>query len=393
MLKSDLTNGRILIVDDTPQNTLLLVELLTFKGYRHVLAENDSTRAMDIVLSWKPDLIILDLHMPNVSGFEILRQLGETLDRDAFIPILVFTADWTEATRKRALDLGAWDFITKPFDATELLLRVRNFLRMRQMHVLLENQNRILEQQVERRTRYVTEARTEALVCLARAAEFRDDVTGEHASRVGHMSGLIARQLGLSKSAVELIEAAAPLHDLGKIGITDAILLKPGKLTAEEYATMRRHAEMGGTIIGKAKSPLLRKAREIALYHHEGWDGSGYPHGLSGAEIPISARIVAVADTFDALIQERPYKPAWPLQDAIAEVVNLSGKLFDPKVVEAFLRLFERTSAVVWVETPTAKTKRKNVVLPAMAGAKARHAPDRSADIRRVVGANGRRRV
>lgn len=306
------------------------------------MAENDSKRALQLVVSWKPDLIILDLHMPDVTGFDILGQLRATFQSDEFIPVLVFTADWTEATRKRALDLGAWDFITKPFDATELLLRVRNFLRMRQMHVQLENQKRALELQVERKTRNVTVARTEALECLARAAEFRDDVTGEHAARVGLMSGLIAQELGLSEFAIELIEAAAPLHDLGKIGISDAILLKPGKLTSEEYDEMKRHVLMGGTIIGNVKSPLLRKAREIALYHHEAWDGLGYPNGIKGTAIPISARIVAVADTFDALIQKRPYKEAWSHQDAVAEVVNLSGRSFDPRVVEAFLRVMEK---------------------------------------------------
>jgi putative two-component system response regulator len=328
---------RILIVDDNPDNTLLVHQLLRFAGYQNIMVENDSTKAVALVLVWQPDLIILDIHMPRVSGFEILQLLGDMWPDDVFVPILANTADWTEETRQRSLDLGASDFITKPFDTTELLLRVRNFLRMRRLQVQLDEQNRALGALVERRTRHVTRARQEALECLARAGEFRDDVTGEHASRVGKMSGLLAKQLGMSEHQAALIEAAAPLHDLGKIGISDSILLKPGKLTDEEYELMKEHASMGGTIIGRVKSPMLRKAREIALYHHENWDGSGYPHGTSGCEIPISARIVAVADTFDALTHERPYKRAWSVSEAIDEVIRLSGVRFDPSVVDALI--------------------------------------------------------
>ncbi|HTQ08448.1 MAG TPA: HD domain-containing phosphohydrolase, partial [Fimbriimonadaceae bacterium] len=234
------------------------------------------------------------------------------------------------------------DFITKPFDATELLLRVRNFLRMREMHVRLAQQNLGLAAIVERRTRTVVRARTEALECLARAGEFRDDATGEHARRVADMSAEIALEIGLSKATAEIIRTAAPLHDVGKIGVSDSVLLKPGKLAPEQYEAMKLHVAMGATIIGNVKSPQLRKAREIALCHHENWDGSGYPQGTSGTNIPLSARIVAVADTFDALIHERPYKPAWPRESAMAEVERLSGTRFDPAVVKAFLNVCRR---------------------------------------------------
>jgi len=336
--------ARILVVDDNPDNTFLLKELLGYAGYHHVLAEIDSTKALDHITSWDPDLVILDLHMPTVSGFDILSLVRQRLPEDSFMPVLVFTADWTATTRKKALDLGAWDFITKPFDATELLLRVGNFLRMRKMHVRLERQNVGLSALVERRTRTVMRARTEALECLARAGEFRDDATGEHARRVADMSAQIALEIGLSRSTAEIIRTAAPLHDVGKIGVSDSVLLKPGKLEPEQYEAMKLHVAMGATIIGNVKSPQLRKAREIALYHHESWDGTGYPHGLSGADIPLSARIVAVADTYDALIHERPYKPAWSQEDAIAEIVRLSGTRFDPDVVGAFLSLFALVS-------------------------------------------------
>ncbi len=342
--------ARILIVDDNAENLLLLGELLRFSGYRKVQAETDSSRILEVILSWRPDLIILDLHMPKVSGFDILHLIRSTLPEDSFLPVLVFTADWTETTRKRALDLGAWDFITKPFNASELLLRVRNFLRMRQMHVQLDRQKTSLESTVERRTRHVLRARAEALECLARAGEYRDDVTGEHTRRVADISGKIAEELGMTASTVELIRTAAPLHDVGKIGISDSILLKPGKLTPGEIEVMRKHAEVGALIIGNAKSPQLRKAREIALYHHENWDGTGYPFGVSRNKIPISARIVAVADTFDALINERPYKRAWPIHEAIEEVQRQSGLRFDPAVVEAFLRVCRRDFAVIEIE-------------------------------------------
>lgn len=345
------SKARILIVDDNDENLLLLGELLRFSGYRKVLSESDSSKILDLIVSWKPDLVILDLHMPKVSGFDILRLIRSMLPEDTFLPVLVFTADWTESTRKRALDLGAWDFITKPFNASELLLRVRNFLRMRQMHVQLEKQKKNLESTVERRTRHVLRARAEALECLARAGEYRDDVTGEHAQRVANISARIAGALGMSASAVDLIRTAAPLHDLGKIGVSDSVLLKPGKLTPEEFDLMRKHVIVGGLIIGNVKSPALRKAREIAMHHHENWDGTGYPNGISRTKIPIAARIVAVADTYDALIHERPYKHAWPIHEAIAEIQRQSGVRFDPAVVAAFLHICNEDCAVVETET------------------------------------------
>jgi putative two-component system response regulator len=331
--------ARILIVDDNSENLFLLSELLKFAGYRNVLAETDSTEVLERIEKWHPDLVILDLHMPKLTGFDILALIHESQPARTFMPVLVCTADWTGEAKKKALDLGAWDFLTKPFDATELLLRVRNFLRSREMHVRVERQNKDLASVVQRRTKHVIRARTEALECLARAAEFRDDMTGEHARRVADMSGEIAQAIGLNKSTVELIRTAAPLHDIGKISISDSILQKPGRLTFEEYEIMKGHVATGGDIIGNVKSPQLRKAREIALYHHENWDGTGYPHGMSGSQIPVSARIVAVADTFDALISERPYKPAWPRSHAVEEVCRLSGTRFDPVVVEAFLKV------------------------------------------------------
>lgn len=343
----NLFDSRILVVDDNTDNTFLLQELLSLSGYRQVRAENDSTRVAETMIAWEPDLVILDLHMPGVTGFDILQHVRARSDSNSFLPMLACTADWTEGTRKRALQLGASDFITKPFDATELLLRVGNFLRMRQMHLQLEEQNRHLETVVERRTRNLIVARTEALECLARAGEYRDDATGEHAKRVADLSGKIARALRLGEAAAQLLEAAAPLHDLGKIGISDAILLKPGRLTDTEFEAMRKHAHVGGSIIGKVKSPVLRKARQIAMHHHEHWDGTGYPAGLKGKQIPLPARIVAVADTFDALVHKRPYKPAWSLADAVEEVRSQRGTRFDPAVVDAFLTVVADGCAVV----------------------------------------------
>lgn len=361
MTNGDLQAARLLVIDDNEVNVALLEELLSLSGFSDVRSLTDSRLALTTILDWQPDLVLLDLHMPEVSGFDILRELGAALPPNSFLPVLACTADWTEGTRKQALKLGANDFITKPFDATELVLRVRNFLRMRQMHLQLGEQNRQLEGVVERRTRNLAIARSEALECLARAGEYRDDVTGEHANRVATLSALIARELGLNNATVELVRSAAPLHDLGKIGISDSILMKPGKLTCEEFETMKQHAALGASIIGQVKSPVLRKARLIAQNHHENWDGTGYPTGLKGNQIPLPARIVSVADTFDALVSARPYKAAWTMGEAIAEVRRLSGTRFDPDVVEAFVRAIGKISAVVEMEvadepTPAPRT-------------------------------------
>lgn len=336
-MTGDTTAGpRVLIADDEPPSLLLLEKMLRSAGYVHLLGTTDARSVLPLYAEFRPDLLLLDLHMPGMTGFEVMARLREGAGPDSYFPVLVLTADTTAQTRERALSGGATDFLTKPFDRVEVLLRVRNLLTTQALHRRLEGQNRLLERRVRERTEDLEEARVEVLERLSRAAEYRDDDTGRHTLRVGQTSAELARALGLPADEVELIWRAAPLHDLGKIGIPDAVLLKPGRLTADEAALMRGHTTIGGRILGGSRSPVLRLAEKVALTHHECWDGSGYPLGLSGEAIPLAGRIVSVADVFDALTHNRPYKKAWPADAAAAEIERLAGQKFDPRVVAAF---------------------------------------------------------
>ena len=335
----DVPRGRVLVVDDQPPNVLLLERVLRQGGYADLRSTTDPHAVLPLVAEFRPDLLLLDLLMPGLSGFEVMDQLMGVVGDDHFLPVLVLTADVSAATREKALAGGATDFLTKPFDVTEVLLRVKNLLKARFLHVQLHDRNESLEVKVRERTRDLDESRVEVLDRLALAAEFRDDDTGRHTQRVGRVSALLAQAVGLPDDEVELIRHAAPLHDVGKIGIPDVILLKAGKLTPEEFQVMATHTTIGGRILSGGRSPLLRLAEQIALTHHENWDGTGYPTGVRGEAVPIAGRVVAVADVYDALSHQRPYKVAWPVADAAAEVVRLGGTKFDPRVVEAFAGL------------------------------------------------------
>jgi putative two-component system response regulator len=336
--------AKILVVDDQEQNVLLLQRILEQAGYTKVTATTDPSQVVGICSRIQPDLILLDLHMPDPDGFELLAQLKPWLDGRWF-PILVLTADTTPETKRRALAGGAKDFVTKPFDQTEVLLRIENLLEMRFLQTELRRQNLTLEQCVYERTEDLLDARLETLQRLALAAEYRDDDAAEHTQRIGRTAAFIARALGLDQDQIDLIKLAAPLHDVGKIGVPYQILLKPGKLDPEEFQLMTAHVNVGKFILSGSRSPVLRMAEQIALTHHERWDGSGYVSGLKGAEIPLAGRIVAVADVFDALTHDRPYKKAWPVEEAVAEVCRLSGTQFDPQVVDAF-RLLDHDELV-----------------------------------------------
>jgi putative two-component system response regulator len=242
--------------------------------------------------------------------------------------------------RREALSRGAKDFVGKPFVQDELLLRIRTLLETRLLYLQIQSQNQLLEAKVRERTRALEEAQIEILERLAVAAEFRDDNTGQHTQRVGQMSALIARQLGLPDTQVALIRRGAELHDVGKIGVPDAILMKIGRLTVEEFEIVKTHTVIGARILSGGKFPLLRLSEEIAFTHHERWDGTGYA-GIRGTDIALAGRIVAIADVFDALTQQRPYKPAWPIAEAIAEIHRQRGRQFDPDVVDAFLRVVD----------------------------------------------------
>src|SRR5919109_2922920 len=340
MLENLLTTSRILIIDDQPSNVALLEGILQEEDFTSFRSIMDSREVLPAFIEYLPDLILLDLQMPYLDGFEVMKQLRACRVPNDFIPILVLTADVTPEAKRRALAEGGLDFLTKPFDATEVLLRIKNLLQTRSLHLQLQAQNQLLDHKVQERTAELEATQVEILERLALAAEYRDDDTGEHTKRVGETAAQIAQTLGWPSEEVELIRRAAPLHDVGKIAISDSILLKPGKLTPEEFERMKRHTQLGAKMLSGGRFPLLQLAEQIALTHHERWDGSGYM-GLSQEDIPIAGRIVAVADVFDALISERPYKKAWPLDEAIEEIRNQSGRQFDPRVVEAFLKALE----------------------------------------------------
>jgi putative two-component system response regulator len=325
-----LEQAKLLIVDDEKANVRLLEIILQQAGYRNIYSTTDSRQALPLIAGIKPDLLLLDLAMPHYDGFAIMQKLQKEIP-DSTCPILVLTADARPAAKHRALNEGASDFLTKPLDDVEVLLRIRNLLSAHFHNVLLE-------ETVRERTQDLEAAQLETLQRLALAAEYRDDATGLHTKRVGIMSGRIARVLGLEPAQVDLIELAAPLHDVGKIAVPDSILLKPGKLTVEEFAQVKQHTVIGARILSGSGSPLLKMAEEVAMYHHEHWNGRGYL-GLTGESIPLSGRIVCVADVFDALTHERPYKEAWTVEAALAELRSQSGLQFDASVVEALLEV------------------------------------------------------
>lgn len=331
--------ARFLIVDDEPANVSVLSQMLEAWDATQIASTNNPCSTLDLLYSFRPDIILLDLMMPRMDGFEVMKNLAPHIASDDFLPILILTADTTDQTKRQALQGGATDFLTKPFDAVELSLRVHNLLTRRFLHRNLRDQNRVLDQKVQERTEQLEQAELDTIECLALAAEFRDDDTGQHTRRVGNTAALIARALGLDEERATLIQRAAPLHDVGKIGIADNILLKPGKLTSDEFEVMKTHALIGSEIMARHHTPLLQLASNIARTHHEKWNGQGYPHGLAGEAIPIEGRIVAVADVFDALTHERPYKAAWSVDEALAEISKQSGAQFDPEVVDVFLKL------------------------------------------------------
>jgi putative two-component system response regulator len=329
----DVRGMRILVADDYPANREYMCAVLKDAGYRDVLATGDSSDIPRLCYGpLPPDLLLLDLNMPGMSGYEVLGEIRPLLTTPPYLAVIVITGETGRDAKRRALSLGANDFLTKPVDGPEMLLRVVNLLRS---HRLQHSLNEL----VAERTKDLDHARLETLESLAAAAEYRDDDTGRHTQRVGHTAALIAGELGLDREAIRLIRLAAPLHDVGKIGIPDAILLKPGPLTDNEFRTMRRHVEIGAEILAHGSSPEMKLAQEIALHHHERWDGTGYGRGLVGDQTPITARITAAADSFDAMTHARPYKEAWPIDRALGEMASQRALQFDPDVLDAFMRL------------------------------------------------------
>jgi putative two-component system response regulator len=344
MTQPQYEDARILIVDDEPTNVQLLERVLRRGGYQNLRSLQDPREVLEVSSAFEPDLVLLDLHMPHMDGFAVLAQLRARGDPQIYHPILVLTADASRPVRERALSEGAKDFLTKPLDTTEVLLRVRNLLETRFLHIALRDRNVELERRVKERTHELEEAYLDTVERLARAGEYRDDTTGQHAKRLGESAGRVARAMGLPVDECEMLELAAPLHDIGKIGIPDSILLKPDKLTPEEFEQMREHTTMGVGILEGGRSRMMQIAEEIAMYHHERWDGGGYRQ-LKGEAIPLMARIVSVVDTYDAITNARPYREARTPAEGLAELAKESGKQFDPEVVAAFLKEYAGEAA------------------------------------------------
>ena len=346
MPDDQLKGASILVVDDEGSNVLLLKRLLQQAGYTNVRSTTDSREVLALYQAALPDLVLLDLHMPHLDGFAVMELLAPQVAAGTYLPILVLTADITPEAKRRALAIGAKDFLTKPFDPTEVLLRIRNLLETRHLHGQLKDQNRLLEEKVRERTLELEEARIEILERLAVAAEYRDDATGQHTRRVGQAAALLARAIGLPETQVELIRRAAPLHDIGKIGIPDGILLKPGPLTVEEFEIMKAHTIIGGRILSGSRFPLLQLGEEIALTHHERWDGTGYPRGLPGERIPLGGRIVAIADAFDAMTSDRPYRKALSWHEVWDLLWGGAGTQWDELLVRTFAAVMSEEQGV-----------------------------------------------
>jgi putative two-component system response regulator len=334
----------VLVVDDKAADVILVSEILRKHGFGNVKGITDAGLVVGEVLETKPDVVLLDVHMPSVDGLTILRQLRACTAEQSFLPIIVLTADNSVRLRLDALSAGATDFITKPFDATEVALRVRNCIEQRSLHQQLRAHNAVLEARVRERTAELQQSydrmdltHREVMEMLHLISEYRDDKTHGHTLRVGRATALLAVEAGMGKQFVDTIQQAAPLHDIGKVGIADIILLKPGPLTADEFTVIKDHPTMGASVLARGSSDVLKMAHTIALTHHERWDGTGYPGGMESELIPLEGRMVAVTDVFDALTHVRPYKAAWSVDRAVAEMAKDRGRHFDPTLLDLFL--------------------------------------------------------
>jgi len=359
--------SKVMVVDDESTNVKVVRRLLELAGYSQFVTTTESTSAISLLRDERPDIVLLDLMMPQVSGLDILAEVRFD-DELSFIPIVILTAATDRETKLRALELGATDFLGKPLDPSELVARVRNVLSVKAFQDRLQNYSKDLEAAVRQRTAELEASRQDVTHCLARAAEYRDDDTGFHIIRVGKYARLLGEVFGITGDQADIFEQAAQLHDVGKIGIPDSVLLKPGKLTHEEFSVMqshcgvghhilspinnddevilRKHAEVGAKILEVGTSPVLVLAEKIALTHHEWWDGSGYPSRLAGEQIPLEGRITAVADVFDALSSERCYKSAFPIEKCFAIMEAERGTHFDPAVIDAFMRLRPKVAEI-----------------------------------------------
>ena len=352
-------NAKIMIIDDEQLVIRVVKRFLAAEGYHNFITITDPRETSKLLKSEKPDVVLMDIMMPYLTGLDLLRYRQRTPEFQ-HIPFIILSATSENQVKRDALRLGATDFLAKPVDPSDLTVRVKNALMVKRHHDHLSNYAIELERQVRYRTRQIERSREQIIYCLARAAEYRDNETGAHVIRVGKYCGVVAEELGFGDDYCQQIELAAQLHDVGKIGIPDAILLNPGRLDKEEFEVMkehctlgceimeplsessgeivRQHANVGGFIMDGVDSPMLELAALIARTHHEKWDGTGYPKQLKGDQIPIEGRICCVADVYDALCSERPYKPAFPIQKCLEIMLSERGTRFDPIVLDAFFR-------------------------------------------------------
>lgn len=333
---------RILVVDDDIYVAELISRWLTPEGYRCDTAFDGKT-ALGMLAGENYDLVVTDIMMPGMSGIELLRTI-KTVAPD--MAVLMVTAVDDRETAILALQIGAYGYSVKPLDRNEILINVANALERRRITMMMRQYERVLEQKVIQKTAQVRKREEEIIFRLVSASGYRDEETGAHIKRIGLYSALMAETLGWNAAAVDDIRHAAPMHDVGKIAIPDSILGKPGKLTAEEFEVMKRHTTIGAKILGDSEIPMLQTAAEIALCHHEKWDGSGYPRGLAGEVIPESGRIVAVVDVFDALVHKRVYKPAMKDEVALNLIIEQRGKHFDPRILDCFVSVFTGIRAI-----------------------------------------------
>ena len=370
----DIIQSKILVVDEEPLNIQVVSRYLQIGGYSNIISTDQSGQTLPLMGLHRPDVVLLDVHMPGINGLDILRAIRAD-DVLYQIPVIILTGSSSPETKLEALKTGASDLLAKPVHGEELIARMGMVLKAKAYQDHLHRYSEVLEEAVQRRTAELEASRLELIHCLARAAEFRDDDTGKHVLRVGRYARLIGAALGFSQTELDILEPAAQLHDVGKIGISDSVLLKPGKLTAEEFETMqkhcgfgkkiaasmsesearmvRKHTEIGARIMESVCSPILELAKRIALTHHERWDGSGYPLGLAGEDIPLEGRITAVADVFDALSSRRSYKPAFPLKKCLAILEEGRGSHFDPQVLDAF---FSQRDEIIEIQIDAADT-------------------------------------
>ena len=345
MNNAGIKSAGILVVDDELANVKLVEGIFKTHGYTNIYSTTDPREVLNLYKQNKIDIILLDLNMPYMDGYDVMQLLSQEYGKE-LAPVLILTAQVSSEFKHRAFECGAKDYVTKPFDIQEVLSRAGNLIEVELFHQYLKKQNEVLEQKVQTRTKEIYDTRLEIVRCLGRAAEYRDNETGLHIVRMSKIAELLGRAYGVDEHQCELLLNSSPMHDIGKIGIPDHVLLKPGKFEPDEWEVMKTHAAIGANILSGSDSELLNMAKEIAISHHEKWDGSGYPAGLVGEDIPLVGRITAIADVFDALTSERPYKKAWTVEDAVKLINEQSGIHFEPKMVELFNNLLPQICAI-----------------------------------------------